>query len=164
MLIARRGLATVIDYSAVAGALGVLAAVTLLRRSRQPAGERRDPDPATLRLMVAAGVTVPLSCALAVADATGGTPGKRALGLTVEDATSGSTPTFQQALVRSALKTAIPWELGHQAVWDFRSGHTRRGSVLAAGAYLALGAQAAAILRNRPTYADRLANTQVHER
>ncbi|MGC4937257.1 RDD family protein [Kribbella sp. DT2] len=160
---ARRGLATVIDYSALAGALGVLAAVTLLRRSRQPVGERRDPDPATLRLMVAAGVTVPLSCALAVADATGGSPGKRALGLAVHDAASGSGPTFRQALVRSALKTAVPWELGHQAVWDFRSGNTRRGSLLAAGAYLALGAQAAAIIRNRPTYADRAAGTEVRE-
>ncbi|MEV6284185.1 RDD family protein [Kribbella sp. NPDC051770] len=154
---ARRALATAIDYTAMAVPLGALAAITLLRHRNRPLP---DVSPAKARVLVAAGLTLPLSAALAAAEATGGSPGKRALGLTVRDE-SGADPTYRQTLLRTVAKTAVPWELGHQAVWEFRADNTRRGAVLASAAYVALGLQAAAILRNRRTYADKLAGTRV---
>ncbi|GAB2556991.1 RDD family protein [Kribbella endophytica] len=158
MLTARRGLATAIDYAAMAVPLGVLAAITLARQRRHPLP---DVSPAKVRVLVAVGLTLPLSAALAAAEATGGSPGKRALGLTLRDETVAQSPTYSQALIRTLAKTAVPWELGHQAVWEFRADNTRRGAVLAAGSYLAIGLQAAAILRNRRTYPDHLAQTRV---
>lgn len=158
MLTARRGLATAIDYAAMAVPLGLLAAITLARQRRHPLP---DVSPAKVRVLVAAGLTLPLSAALAAAEATGGSPGKRALGLTLRDETVAQSPTYSQALIRTLAKTAVPWELGHQAVWEFRADNTRRGAVLAAGSYLAIGLQAAAILRNRRTYPDHPAQTRV---
>jgi uncharacterized RDD family membrane protein YckC len=160
MLTARRGLATAIDYTAMAVPLGVLAAIALVRQRRRPDSALPDVSPAKVRVLVAVGLTMPLSAALAATEATGGSPGKRALGFTVRDE-SGTQPTYPQALLRTLAKTAVPWELGHQAVWEFRADNTRRGAVLAGGAYLALGLQAAAILRNRRTYADHVARTRV---
>jgi hypothetical protein len=62
------------------------------------------------------------------------------------------------------LKTALPWELGHQAVWEFRADNTARGTVLVAGAYAALGWQAWSIARGTGrTYPDRVARTYVSE-
>ncbi|MEV8373847.1 RDD family protein [Kribbella sp. NPDC056861] len=161
MLTARRGLATAIDYSLLAVPLGLLAAGALLRQRRRPGSALPDVSPAKVRVLVAVGLTMPLSAALAVTEAAGGSPGKRALGLTLRDETSAGSPSYPQALVRSLLKTAVPWELGHQAVWEFRADNTRRGAVLAAGSYLALGLQAAAIVRNRRTYPERASQTRV---
>lgn len=160
MQTARRGLATAIDYTAMAVPLGVLAAITLLRRRRHPGAALPDVSPTKVRVLVAVGLTMPLSAALAATEAAGGSPGKRALGLTVRDET-GTQPSYPQALARTVAKTALPWELGHQAVWEFRADNPRRGAVLAAGAYLALGLQAAAIIRGRRTYPDHVAHTRV---
>jgi uncharacterized RDD family membrane protein YckC len=44
------------------------------------------------------------------------TPGKRLLGLTVERAVGGGAG-FSRSLVRNAIKYALPWELGHTAVF-----------------------------------------------
>ena len=162
MLTARRALATVIDYTAMAVPLGVLAAIALVRQRRRPGSALPDVSPTKVRVLVAVGLTMPLSAALAATEAAGGSPGKRALGLTVRDQ-SGTQPTYPQTLIRTFAKTAVPWELGHQAVWEFRADNTRRGAVLAAGAYVALGLQAAAILRNHRTYADRVAGTRVDQ-
>ncbi|ONI68128.1 hypothetical protein BWI15_34370 [Kribbella sp. ALI-6-A] len=163
MLTARRGLATAIDYAAMAAPLGALAAIVLVRRRLRPGSALPDVSPAKARVLVGVGLTMPLSAALAATEAAGGSPGKRALGFTVRDDSDPRPPTFPQALVRTLAKTALPWELGHQAVWEFRADNTRRGAVLAAGAYLAIGLQAAAILRNRRTYADHVAQTRVEQ-
>ncbi|NEA36006.1 RDD family protein [Streptomyces sp. SID13031] len=158
MLTARRGLATAIDYAAMAAPLGLLAALTALRYRRRPLPQ---PSATKVRVLVAVGLTMPLSAVLAATEAAGGSPGKRAMGLTLRDDTNAEPPSYSQALTRSLLKTALPWELGHQAVWEFRADNTRRGTVLAAGAYLALGLQAAAIVRGRRTYPDHVARTRV---
>ena len=44
------------------------------------------------------------------------TPGKRALRLTVERAVGGGAG-FTRSLVRNGIKYALPWELGHTAVF-----------------------------------------------
>lgn len=142
--------------------LGVLAGIASHRRNRPSAAERPPIPAGRARLLVAAGLTLPLTCALAAAEATGGSLGKRVLHLTVSDARTRETPTLPQALARTLLKTALPWELGHQAVWEFRADNTRRGALLAAGAYAAIGWQAVAIARGSGrTYADRAAGTRV---
>ncbi|WBQ05855.1 RDD family protein [Kribbella sp. CA-293567] len=161
MLTARRGFATAIDYTSMAVPLGLLAVTAVLRRRRHPGRPLPEPSPKKVRLLVAAGLTLPLSAALAATEAAGGSLGKRAMKLTLRDEAGAELPSYAQALTRSLLKTALPWELGHQAVWEFRADNTRRGAVLAGGAYLALGLQAAAILRGRPTYPDRVAQTRV---
>lgn len=164
MLTARRGLATAIDYATLAAPLGLLAVAAVARRRRHPGRTHPTPSPAKVRLLVAAGLTIPLSGLLAVAEAAGGSPGKRALGLTLRDDETAETPSYPQALTRTLLKTALPWELGHQAVWEFRADNTTRGAVLAAGAYGAIGWQVWSIARgNGRTYPDRAAGTRVSQ-
>jgi len=60
---------------------------------------------------------VPITLAAAGFDGTArhATPGKRALRLRVESRSGG--PGFARALVRNAIKYALPWELGHTAVF-----------------------------------------------
>lgn len=60
---------------------------------------------------------VPITLAAAGFDGTArhATPGKRALRLRVESANGG--PGFARALLRNAIKYAVPWELGHTAVF-----------------------------------------------
>src|SRR3954470_9422909 len=60
---------------------------------------------------------VPITLAAAGFDGTArhATPGKRALRLRVESRSGG--PGFARALTRNAIKYALPWELGHTAVF-----------------------------------------------
>jgi len=60
---------------------------------------------------------VPITLAAAGFDGTArhATPGKRAVRLRVESASGG--PGFARALLRNAVKYALPWELGHTAVF-----------------------------------------------
>ena len=60
---------------------------------------------------------VPITLAAAGFDGTArhATPGKRALRLRVESRSGG--PGFARALLRNAIKYAVPWELGHTAVF-----------------------------------------------
>src|SRR3954466_5644242 len=60
---------------------------------------------------------VPITLAAAGFDGTArhATPGKRALRLRVESRSGG--PGFGRALFRNAVKYAVPWELGHTAVF-----------------------------------------------
>ncbi len=156
-LLLRRVLATTVDYTLAAippAALGAL----VLSRGRPVA----DAEPtAGLRLGVAFGLTVPAVAALAVGEARGATPGKRLLGLRVSGP-DGGPPGFPRAFARLLAKTALPWELGHQSVWDLRGGAHTRGTVLAAVAHVAVGAQLAAAVRGTGrTYADLVAGTRV---
>ncbi|MFT2712484.1 RDD family protein [Clavibacter sp. Sh2126] len=45
------------------------------------------------------------------------TPGKRARRLVVQDARTGDAIPFRRALLRNALKVALPWIIGHAAVY-----------------------------------------------
>lgn len=153
----RRGAATALDYTLLAAPLALLA-LARLRSAHPPAPPKAT---ATVRAAVALGVSLPCAGLVAWAEARGGSPGKRLLGLRVR-AADGGPPGYGRTLVRALAKTALPWELGHQAVWDLNGGATGRGTALAAAAYTALGAQAAAALRGRGrTYADLAAGTAV---
>jgi uncharacterized RDD family membrane protein YckC len=90
---------------------------------------------------VAALVTVvPITIALAVLESgpRQATPGKRARRLVVQDARTGAALPFRRALLRNALKVALPWIIGHAAVYAV-------AGVSSAGASTPVGAQAALI-------------------
>ncbi|MGI5489761.1 RDD family protein [Microtetraspora malaysiensis] len=160
--LARRAGATAVDYAVVCAPLALIGLLQS-RRVRTPRPSPR-PGGARARLLVAVAVTTPLACGLAAAEATGGSPGKRLLWLQVRTRDTDSPVPYSAALLRTLLKTAVPWEIGHQAVWDFRgtSQTQRRGAVLAACAYVAVAAQAAMICTaSGRTYADLLAGTVV---
>ncbi|MEY9212515.1 RDD family protein [Thermobifida halotolerans] len=154
----RRALATGVDYALLASAPAL---AWLLVGRRRAASAAVAAPAAGARLGVGLGLTLPAVAALAWAEARGATPGKRLLRLRVSDL-SGRPPGYRRALTRLLAKTALPWELGHQAVWDFFGGAQARGTALAAAAYAAVGAQAVAAVRGSGrTYADLLAGTRV---
>ncbi|ETK31427.1 RDD family protein [Microbispora sp. ATCC PTA-5024] len=64
-------------------------------------------------------VPVTLWCAWRESGRFQATPGKRARGLMVVDAHSGRPIGFGRALLRNALKIALPWELGHTVAYGF---------------------------------------------
>lgn len=160
-LFGRRLLATTIDDGLVAVLLGIVALVNLvaIRRGRRGLMLRGN-----VRLLVPCIVTVPVAVVLGCAEHTGGSPGKRTTGLRLSPAESRDLArvSWSGALTRSLLKTALPWELGHQAVWQFRKDRTASGGVLAALAYGLLIVQAiGAARRGGQTYADLVARTIV---
>ncbi|KZC95064.1 RDD family protein [Clavibacter tessellarius] len=64
-------------------------------------------------------LVVPITIALAVLESgpRQATPGKRARRLIVQDARTGEALPFRRALLRNALKVALPWIIGHAAVY-----------------------------------------------
>lgn len=63
---------------------------------------------------------VPITLWLARWESRGGTPGKRVLRLRVTALHDGP-PSLWRALLRNALKVALPWQLGHLVAADFMS-------------------------------------------
>ena len=60
----------------------------------------------------------PVTAALSWAEHRWGrTPGKALMGLHVMSRTGGRAPSLTQALTRNALKVALPWSIGHAAVF-----------------------------------------------
>ncbi|HEX5205008.1 RDD family protein [Paractinoplanes rhizophilus] len=73
----------------------------------------------TLNLVAAAVVILPVTFWLARLEsgARQATPGKRLRGLVVVTAADGSRAGFGRALLRNTLKIAVPWLIGHAAVY-----------------------------------------------
>lgn len=159
--LARRAAATFVDYAVIAAPLALVWAhrMRLVRSAAARSASRRAAAPP--RVLVALVLTAPMSCLLAAAEVRGGSPGKRLLRLQVRTR-DGAPPSYPTALARAVLKTALPWEIGHQAVWDLRGTRARRGAGLALLAHAMLAAQAATIcVGDGRTYADRLTGTVV---
>lgn len=154
-LAGRRAVAAVLDAAVVLAPLGAVAAVNAVavrRGRRMPAAV-----PGSPRVAVPLLVTVPAAALLGVADARGGSPGKRAVGLAVV-ADGG----VARAVLRRLVLTALPWELGHQGVWSSREGSGVVGGVLLAASYGTLGVLAVQAARgDGRSWADRLAGTRV---
>jgi hypothetical protein len=69
--------------------------------------------------------------------------------------------SYHRALIRSAVKVALPWELAHAGLWQpWGRDVSVLGSVLIALAYVVAGAQLVLLCRGRPIH-DRLARTIV---
>ena len=157
----RRICATVLDNSVAALPLALVAGVNIAvsRSGRNPpivlSGQRA-------RQLVPWCVTLPAATLLGLVESRGGSPGKRIMGLTLVEH-GGNRPVHTgRSLRRSLLKTALPWELGHQAVWEFKRGTPRHGKVLAVASLALLGAQVAGALRGEGrTYPDLLSGSTV---
>jgi hypothetical protein len=115
-------LATVVDYVTIVPWLALLGAVgTCLRWAGLVRGV---PDAWTGRLLAQLAVmlvlTVPVTLWFAWWEAgRHTTPGKRLLGLRVDGQhVDGGRLSFRRAVLRSAIKVALPWELAHAAVWQ----------------------------------------------
>jgi len=160
----RRAVAALIDGAAVAVPLAAVAAVNALaiRRGAAP--------PITLarrpRLMVPVLVTIPAALVLGLADAHGGTPGMRALGLATAPVGGGDL-SVGAAVLRRAVTTTLPWELAHQGVWSARGEQNVAAALLLGSSYACLiGLAVQAGRGDGRTVADLLAGTivlDVHE-
>ena len=105
-LATRRAKAYAIDMAVYAGVAAAMLPVGFLL-SRAGIGESQ-----TAVIAVSA---VPPAIATAIAtrsEAKGATIGKRMVGLKVEDADGAAVPVGR-ALIRNALKIAVPWQAGH---------------------------------------------------
>jgi uncharacterized RDD family membrane protein YckC len=97
-----------VDSEAVVAAAGAVLYVS---------GITRDLDPVLGNAIGFITLIVPITLAAAGFDGTArhATPGKRALRLRIES--RGDGPGFARGLLRNAVKYALPWELGHTAVF-----------------------------------------------
>ena len=122
----RRLAAWIIDCLCALGWAAVTAAVgvpLLLAGVIRPSGL------VLLNVIGAVVVVVPVTVGLAVLESrTGATWGKRALGLRVE--APGGTLSFGRALARNALKVALPWLIGHAAVFAVVTSPSSAGAVV----------------------------------
>ncbi|HEV7709693.1 MAG TPA: RDD family protein [Asanoa sp.] len=112
-----RLVAWVVDWGFILAWVAITAAVGV---SLFLAGMTRDLDTVTLNLVAATVTVIPVTFWLAWLEsrAREATPGKRIRKLTVITATDGSRITFGRALLRNVLKIAVPWLIGHAAVFS----------------------------------------------
>ncbi|MBX3143445.1 MAG: RDD family protein [Trueperaceae bacterium] len=94
------------------------------------------------------------------------TPGKRRLGLRVVHFATGEGVGFGRALLRNALKVAIPWQLGHQVAFGFATlGDAEIGRALMVVSFACYGVMgvhlAGLFLGDGRTVYDRLSGTRV---
>lgn len=167
-LVLRRLAATAVDYTLAATPLAAFALVNAargaFRRPRRPSHGDEQVGPWLRWVGVPLLVDLPVCLALGYAEARGGSPGKRLLGIEVVSDHRGGM-TAADAVTRTVLKVAVPWELGHQAAWEFATGHNRRGTtlVLASQAWTVLQVRLMRAGEGR-TWADAVAGTRVTRR
>lgn len=114
---ANRLVAWALDAGCALGWAGVTAAVGIpLYR----AGITGTDAPVTLNIVAAATVVLPVTVGLAWLESSGrqATIGKRMRRLVVVSAIDRSRITFGRALGRNAVKVALPWLIGHAAVFS----------------------------------------------
>lgn len=110
--------AWLIDWLALlVGLLGVAAISFILQSWTWPLSA------AAWNVVIALLTVVPVTVWLAWRESgtAGSTPGKRRCGLSVLATETGRPLGFARALVRNALKVAVPWQLGHLVAAEFAS-------------------------------------------
>jgi uncharacterized RDD family membrane protein YckC len=151
---AARATATAVDYSL--GAAAALCLWLLVGRTRTA-----PVSGLTSSLLL----TGPLTSALAALEATGGSPGKRLLGLQVVHSATAQPVGLVRATARTFLKVAVPWELAHAAVWRLRSQgapeRARGGVPLLLACYAYTGASLVGVVRSGQGLHDRATGTRV---
>ncbi len=112
----RRLLAWLIDWLCILVWVGVVAAVGV---PLQLAGLTSGLSTFALNLVAALLVVVPVTLALAALESSRlrATPGKLAVRLRVVRTGTERAPGFGRALARNAMKVALPWTIGHAAVY-----------------------------------------------
>jgi uncharacterized RDD family membrane protein YckC len=117
----RRLAAFGVDYGIILAYLGVLGVVGVLGRAAGllPDDVTTPGERIAAQLVVIGVLTVPVTLWFAWWEAAprGATPGKRLLGLCVGRLHGGGL-SWPGSLLRSAARIAVPWELGHTAVWN----------------------------------------------
>ncbi|MBE1877599.1 RDD family protein [Myceligenerans pegani] len=110
----RRIAAWLVDWLCFLAWLGLVAAVGI---PLYLAGVTGDGSVVTMNVVSALVTAVPLTTFLAVLEAgpRQASIGKRVAGLRVVGARDGRRLSFGAALVRNALKVAVPWTIGHAA-------------------------------------------------
>jgi uncharacterized RDD family membrane protein YckC len=128
----RRIAAWAVDCLAIAAWVGV---TLLVGVPLYLAGLLRPSGFVLLNVVGALVVVIPVVLALAVLEhRLGATIGKRVLKLTVRR--EGRRPSFGRALVRNLLKVALPWLIGHAAVFAVSTDPTPLTSAALALAYV----------------------------
>jgi uncharacterized RDD family membrane protein YckC len=118
----RRLAAWLIDWLCVAVWVGVLAIVGFALYST---GALNGLSLLAQNLFSFVVLIAPVTFALAALESRGGrTPGKRALRLRVTDAAASGPVSFGHALLRNTLKIALPWAIGHAAVYGYAAAST----------------------------------------
>lgn len=84
------------------------------------AGRTRGLSTITLNIIASTAVVMPVTIGLAWLESSAreATIGKRTRRLRVVDADTGSRIPFRRALLRNAVKIAVPWMLGHAVVYE----------------------------------------------
>lgn len=162
-LVWRRVAACLIDWLAILVWVGAVAAVGVpLYR----AGLLQLSDQFLLNAMATLTVVVPVTIALAILE-TGpraASIGKRVMRLRVVTAVGAEAPGFPRSLLRNSLKIALPWIIGHAAVYELVASGGRGGPalVLLVAAYVLPILYLVTLLAklHLPSY-DRLAGTRV---
>ena len=111
-----RLLAVLIDWLFMCVWIGLVAAITV---PLFLVGATASLPPVAENAVAALVTVVPITIALAVMESgpRQSTPGKRARRLVVRDARTGDALPFRRALLRNAVKIALPWAVGHAAVY-----------------------------------------------
>jgi uncharacterized RDD family membrane protein YckC len=111
-----RVLAVLIDWLFMCVWFALIAAVAL---PLFVVGASASLPPVAQNALAALVTVVPITITLAVLESgpRQATPGKRARRLVVQDARTGDALPFRRALLRNALKIALPWIVGHAAVY-----------------------------------------------
>lgn len=111
-----RLLAWLIDWLCILAWVAIVAAIGI---PLYLSGVTADLPLVQLNLIASATLVVPVTFALASLEASTmeGSLGKRARHLRVVSARTGSRMSFPQSLARTALKVALPWTIGHAAVY-----------------------------------------------
>jgi uncharacterized RDD family membrane protein YckC len=111
-----RVLAVLIDWLFMCVWIGLVAAVAV---PLLVIGATAPLPPVAANALATVVLVVPITIALAALESgpRQATPGKRARRLVVQDAVSGDALPFRRALLRNALKVALPWTVAHAAVY-----------------------------------------------
>ena len=128
-----RLVAVLIDWLFMCVWIGLVAAVTV---PLFLVGATASLPPVAENAVATLVTVVPITIALAVMESgpRQSTPGKRARRLVVRDARTGDALPFRRALLRNAVKIALPWAVGHAAVYAIVGASGATGATGATGA------------------------------
>jgi uncharacterized RDD family membrane protein YckC len=161
----RRLAAWGVDCAAALLWAGVLAAVVWPQRNRFLLARLAE-HPVLENLVGFAALVLPVTLALAWAEHRWGrTPGKRVAGVRVVARSRGGAFSPRRALARNAVKVALPWAVGHAAVFVLAGGAAAPGPggilLLALSYLLPLVTLVGIFARGRRTPHDVVARTEV---
>lgn len=161
--VSRRAVAWLIDICSILGWVAVVAAFGV---PLHLAGITGGASPLVLNIVATFLVVVPATVAMAVLEAGSrhATLGKRTMRLWVDTSEGDAALGFRRALARNGLKIAVPWLIGHAAVFELveTGGNGAYPMVLLVAAYVLPTVYAVTLVAaDHRTVYDRLTSTVV---